>query len=137
MLNKLQIVAAEGVDKALVGSDDWLKLGSILRSQDAYLEDFTHAVQRGELSEAQIMDRASKYAGSSKETYWRQATRDANLPTYPGIQQCGGRCACEWVDNGDGSYTWTLGAADHCDDCLHNAGAYNPYWPDSALEEAA
>lgn len=132
----MQIVAAADGDKANVAASDWLKLGSQLRSQYGYLEDFARAVKDGTVSGDAIGSRSALYAKSAQTMYWKQATGGADLPTMPGEQACLGNCGCEWIDNGDGSWTWKRGKTDSCADCIHNEEIYNPYWPESMKEAA-
>lgn len=88
-----------------------------------YLRGFAGAL--GGLSEAQIAARAALYAGPVRTTYSR--ARYPKLPFYPGEgTECKGQCKCSWQDNGDGSYTWVLGASEHCATCQGRAGG-SPY----------
>lgn len=124
----LQVIAAN--DGVAPAADDWLRLGNALKSQYAFLEDFTKSVADGEIEGDAIASRTMLYARSAQTAYWKQATPD--MPTYPGEQQCLGNCGCEWVDNGDGSYSWKRGKADSCDDCIHNEQTYANYVPEAA-----
>ena len=88
-----------------------------------YLRGFAGALDG--LSEAQIAARAALYAGAVRTTYSR--ARYPKLPFYPGEgTECKGQCKCSWQDNGDGSYTWVLGASEHCATCQGRAGG-SPY----------
>ena len=88
-----------------------------------YLRGFAGALDG--LSEAQIAARAALYAGAVRSTYSR--ARYPKLPFYPGEgTECKGQCKCSWQDNGDGSYTWVLGASEHCATCQGRAGG-SPY----------
>lgn len=122
----LQVRAGAGDAGATM--DDYLKLGPELRSQYGYLEDFARAIEDGSLSPDAISSRAALYARSSGAMYWKQAMPD--MPTYPGEQQCMGNCGCEWLDNGDGSYTWKRSKTDSCDDCIANEQMYQNYVPE-------
>lgn len=131
----MQIVAAADGDKANVSADDWLRLGSQLRSQYGYLEDFAHSVQAGDVTGDAIGNRATMYARSAKQMYWRQTTAGVDLPAYPndGSTPCskGGNCGCGWRDNGDGTYSWERSKADSCDDCIWREEHWNPYVPEA------
>jgi len=95
----------------------------LVSAQIDYLRGFASALDG--LSEAQIAARAALYAGAVRTTYSR--TRFPRLPFYPGEgTECKGQCKCSWQDNGDGSYTWVLGAAEHCATCRGRAGG-SPY----------
>ena len=88
-----------------------------------YLRGFAGALDG--LSEALIAARAALYAGAVRTTYSR--ARYPKLPFYPGEgTECKGQCKCSWQDNGDGSYTWVLGASEHCATCQGRAGG-SPY----------
>jgi hypothetical protein len=124
----LQIIAGNGGETP--AADDWLKLGNALKAQYAYLEGFSADMTAGNVEGDAIASRAALYARSAQTAYWKQATPD--MPTYPGEQQCMGNCGCEWVDNGDGSYTWKRGKTDSCSDCIENEQTYANYVPEAA-----
>ena len=94
--------------------------------QAGYLHSFAGAVERGELSAAQIQARAAAYAGSVKATYW-EARTGARLPFYPGDGcACGNNCHCVWQER-QGAWWWILGtSAEHCADCRRRADG-SPY----------
>jgi hypothetical protein len=122
-----QIWAATNGDPGL---DDYLKMGNAVQQQDRYLEDFAHQIEAGDVSSDAIASRAQLYARSGKVMYWKQAVGD--MPTYPGEQQCLGNCGCEWIPNGDGSFTWQRSKDDSCPDCIHNEKVYSRYRPTQA-----
>ena len=98
-------------------------LKGLISAQLDYLRGFAGALDG--LSEAQIAARAALYAGAVRTTYSR--ARYPKLPFYPGEgTECKGQCKCSWQDNGDGSYTWVLGASEHCATCQGRAGG-SPY----------
>ena len=126
-VHALQLIAGAGGDKSQVSADDWLKLGSELRSQYLYLEDFARAVERGDLSDAQLSARAELYAHSARTTYWKQATSGVDLPAMPGEgSECLTNCNCSWDKRGDG-WHWVLHASESCPTCIDRAAKWSPY----------
>lgn len=126
----LQLITASGGKAADVDPNDWLRLGSQLKEQYAYLEDFAHQIADGTANDAMMQARASMYADSSREAFWRQATKGYDLPAYPGDgSSCDGltRCGCSWVDQGDGLFKWDLGETEHCPQCIQHSEEWNPY----------
>lgn len=135
----LQIVAAADGDKSKVLANDWLILGSELQEQYRYLENFSHQIADGSVSGGAIANRASMYAGSSKSSYWKHATKGVDLPAYPGdgSSECKGHCGCEWVDNGDGSWSWVRGKTDSCATCIDREDKWANYVPETEPEPEA
>ncbi len=83
------------------------------------------AAQAGDMSDAAIAARAGMYANAIKSTYG--SFRNPGLPFQPGEgSECLVNCRCSWVDNGDGSFNWTLDAKESCPTCLSRADG-NPY----------
>jgi hypothetical protein len=83
------------------------------------------AEQAGDMSEAAVAARAGMYAGAVRGTYY--GARYPGLPFQPGVgTDCLTNCRCDWVDNGDGSFNWTLDAKESCSTCLLRADG-NPY----------
>lgn len=115
--------------------DDFLQLGTQIKSQDAYLEDFAHAIHDGSVTPDAISARAQLYARSSQQMYWRSATGDADLPAYPGdwSTPCGSNCGCEWVPNGDGSFRWVRGKDDSCEECKQREQNWQRVTPDNSM----
>jgi len=102
------------------------ELRRLLAAQLAYLRGFVAALP--DLSDAQVAARAGMYGGPTRTTY--SAARFPGLPFHPGEgSECKGQCKCSWADNGDGSYTWKLGAAEHCATCQTRASG-SPYRPE-------
>jgi hypothetical protein len=132
-----QLIAASGGDKANVQNSDWLRLGTRLRSQYGYLEDFAHAIRDGKLSVAQAVARAEMYSNSAKVAFWEKDV-PVRLPRYPrdGSTQCLTNCTCsvdwEYERDEDGRITavkayWRLGATEnHCIDCPTLAAEWSP-----------
>lgn len=88
-----------------------------------YLRRF--AGERGGMSEAAQAARSQLYAGAIKATYG--AARHPGLPFYPTQgSECLTNCKCEWKQEGDGVYLWTLHADEHCATCTSRASG-NPY----------
>ena len=79
----LQLVAGAGGDKTKIGSDEYLKLGTRLKQQYAYLERFAKDVETKGLSQAQIAFRSRMYMDAARTVYWQQIT-GLDLPAYPG-----------------------------------------------------
>src|SRR5438067_1883242 len=78
-MNSMMLVTAAGGDKSEVDPDSWLKLGSELRSQDGYLEDFAHAIVDDDMSEEAIAARSKLYARSTQATFWRQTAEGMGI----------------------------------------------------------
>ncbi len=88
-----------------------------------YYDKFAKAA--GDMSDAAVGARAGMYAGAVRGTYYGQ--RYPGLPFQPGVgTDCLTNCRCDWVDNGDGSFNWTLDAKESCPTCLSRADG-NPY----------
>lgn len=101
------------------------KLRDLLGAQLEYLRGFIAALP--DLSYAQIAARAGMYGGPTRTTY--STARFPDLLFQPGEgSECKGQCKCSWADNGDGTYTWKLGAAEHCATCQTRASG-SPYRP--------
>jgi hypothetical protein len=124
----LQLIAGAGGDPALIDPNDWLRLGSTIRSQDKYLEQFAQQILDGEVDPASIGSRAEMYARAAGAEYSRQATKEADLPAHPrdGSTACLGNCGCQWVEMDDGWY-WVRGKTDSCDDCIQRERDWAPY----------
>lgn len=106
---------------------EYLKLGTPLQKQYRFLEQFKADIASGATTGKALMERALLYALAGVEMYWRQITKGTNLPDYPPEHP---RCECEWVDNGDGTWTWQLGDTDtHCPVCIEYSQKWNPYTP--------
>lgn len=91
-----------------------------------YLDGFISDLKAGKMTMAQAQSRAALYAGSAQATYGQ--ARYPGLPFYPGDggTPCLGNCRCSWHDEGDGKFSYQLGAAEHCAGCVDRA-ARSPY----------
>jgi len=115
-------------------ASDWGKLGAMLKKQYQYLNGFARDIQAGKVSEGQMARRAQMYFDSSRQAFERgksSATGMPDLPAYPGDgqTQCLSNCQCTWdieETNTEWRATWSLGAAEHCPDCVANAARWNP-----------
>lgn len=110
---------------------DYLQLGNPLQKQYRFLADFKQSIADGALSGGAIATRAKLYALSAVQMYWRQVTRGAELPAYPGdgTSDCLTNCGCEWVEAADG-WHWVRSKDDSCDTCLQREQEWNPYVAD-------
>lgn len=86
-------------------------------------------------SDAQILHRASLYAGAAVETYSRARTLALGLPELPVYpkqrSQCNGGCLCFWrieALDGDGNWdcAWITTAEESCPNCIARARAFAP-----------
>jgi hypothetical protein len=113
---------------------DWGRVGQMVKTQYQYQAQFAADVAAGKLTEPQIAARSSMYINSATQAYekGRVAGRGMpSLPQYPGDGNtvCHANCKCNWdIEETDTEWlaTWSLGAAEHCDDCVDLAGRYNP-----------
>lgn len=116
---------------------DWGKIGSMLKDQygqNSYLKGFIEQISNGQLSQAQIDARLKMYVNAANESLWKGYASDLplELPAYPGDGStvCLTNCQCTWdirrTETGYDCY-WTLGASEHCPDCIENASKWNPY----------
>lgn len=113
---------------------DWGIIGHMTRDQYGYLSKLEQDLRDGKLSEAQASARARMYIESGTQAYERGRSEGLGmprLPAYPGDGQtiCRANCRCNWhiEDVGNAwSCTWTLGHAEHCEDCVTNAARWAP-----------
>lgn len=104
-------------------------------SELRFLNRFRRDLDAGNLSEAQAVVRAQKYAGTVVPTY-EQGRQDAiglpPLPTQPKVQtQCQRNCKCSWriiplAGNGNFDCYWDRSPVDSCDTCRARERAFNP-----------
>lgn len=111
---------------------DWGRLGYDIRQQYTYLDRFLGELD--ELSIEQILARSDLYFGAMRASYFRGRSADYNivLPAYPGdgTTQCLTNCRCSWRIVSEENRTlayWTLGAAEHCTDCVARSTLWSPY----------
>ncbi|MCB0039470.1 MAG: hypothetical protein KDI56_02075 [Xanthomonadales bacterium] len=133
-----QYAAAVGGTQNMTAAD-YGRIGAMLSSQNTgqywYLQRFAEAIAEGRLSEAQIRARAALYMGASVQAFERGKAAsfgDLRLPALPGDGStiCLTNCRCEWLisETTTAWYcTWSLGAAEHCPDCLERAKMWQPY----------
>lgn len=80
------------------------------------------------MSEVAILNRAQKYVGAIRTTYYEARWGGWDIPDnlMPGRQKCQTNCRCDIAiqDNGDGTgtLTRTMHAEDHCTECPRLAG---------------
>jgi len=114
---------------------DWGRLGGLLKNQYQYLNRFAGDLNAGTMSEAQIRQRAELYIQSSRQAYERGRVASLGMPALPaypgdGSTQCVTNCQCHWEHQETESEWlayWTLGAAEHCPDCVARSKDWNPY----------
>lgn len=130
----MMVVIGAGGNPQEVTPEDWLKAARQLKGQYDYLEGFNRDIREGKITTYE--GRATLYARSSYQVFWEVAV-PVQLPAQPGDCStiCCSNCACEWVikyeRNNRGRITavlatWTLGAAEHCPDCVKRASKWNP-----------
>jgi hypothetical protein len=115
-------------------SADFGRVGGQLQRQYQYLNNFAEEMRNGKLSPGQARVRARMYINGATQAFERAKTHSAgipDLPQYPGDgrTQCLSNCKCTWeiVDTETAwECTWSLGIAEHCDDCVSNASKWNP-----------
>ena len=124
----LQMIAGAGGDPAKVAPNDWLRLGSTIRRQDKFLEDFAQQIAAGEVDPASVGARAELYAKSASSEYSQQVTKEVDLPAHPGDGStvCLGNCGCSWEEHDDG-WHWVRGKEDSCEDCIQREKDWAPY----------
>lgn len=120
--------------RAAMTQADWGRLGAMLKGQYQYLQRFEQDLIDGKITEAQARIRLKMYLQASTQAHELAlsiAKGVPRLPAYPGDGQtvCKAQCKCHWeYEETEDRWlcTWTLGAAEHCPDCLVNAGKWNP-----------
>jgi hypothetical protein len=120
--------------RAAMTQSDWGRVGAMLQTQYRFLQGFEQALINGELTEAQARNRLRMYIQAATQAHEKglaTAKGAPDLPQYPGDGNtvCLSKCGCHWeLELGDDEWlaTWTLGAKEHCPDCLENAAKWNP-----------
>jgi len=120
--------------RAAMTQADWGRLGAMLKTQYGFLQRFEQDLIDGKLSEAQAKMRLRMYLKAATQAHERAlaiAKGIPPLPAYPGDGKtiCRANCQCHWSceqTEDEWLCTWTLGAAEHCPDCLDNAAKWNP-----------
>jgi hypothetical protein len=109
-------------------------MGGVLGDQYQHLDEFAARIAAGQYSEKQIAAISRMYINSTREAFERAGARirGFDLPAYPGDGKtaCLTNCRCHWEHhfrNSRWESYWVLGVAEHCDDCVSNAGEWNPY----------
>lgn len=128
-----QYVMARG-GRGMMTPSDWGKIGKMMQGQNKFLRGFAADLHDSNLSAAQAKVRSALYAGASRAAFEKgkgQALGMPDLPQYPGDGNtvCGTNCQCAWeiVETEDGwDATWSLGAAEHCPDCIALAAQHAP-----------
>lgn len=114
---------------------DWGRTGAMLKKQYGFLRGFEQDLIDGKLSEAQAKARMQMYIKASRQAFEQgkaYARGVPKLPAYPGdgTTVCLSNCQCHWSNEETPTEwlsTWTLGAAEHCPDCLDRADKWAPY----------
>lgn len=128
-----EYLLARGGRGAMTQSD-WGKLGAMLKKQYGYMNRFAEEIAAGNLTDAQVKARMDMYFKSARQAYERGAESARGMPPLPahpgdGSTVCLSNCQCHWdIQETDDEWlaTWTLGAAEHCPDCVQRAGDWAP-----------
>lgn len=116
---------------------DWGAVGGLLSKQYAYLPGFKAALDAGELSPAEIRNRARLYFEATGEAYERgnaAAHGVYGLPAYPrdGSSCCQNRDGCHWeyetlLGDGNLNVSWVLDPSiENCPVCVRRAETWSP-----------
>lgn len=129
-----QYVAGRG-GRGEMTQADWGRVGQYTREQYQYLNGMAGDLEG--LSPAQREARIQMYVESTDRMFERARAAEKGipidrLPALPGdgSTQCLVNCQCHWeYERVEGGWEcrWTLGPAEHCDDCLSRADEWNPY----------
>ena len=128
-----QYVMARG-GRAAMTQRDWGRLGAMLKKQYGFMNRFGEDIAAGKLTEAQMARRSQMYFDSARQAFERGKEESLGMPTLPaypadGQTQCLSNCQCYWdirETEDEWLATWTLGAAEHCPDCVENAERWAP-----------
>ena len=113
---------------------DWGRLGAMLKKQYGFMNRFGEDLQAGKLTEEQARARAEMYFKSARQAYERGRESALGMPALPahpgdGSTVCLSNCQCHWdIQETEAEWlaTWTLGAAEHCPDCLERSSNWAP-----------
>ncbi len=134
-----EYVMAHGGRNTLTHAD-WGRIGSMVREQYKFLSKFAADIEAGRYTDAEgalhlgaVQTRAELYMDAGVYAYERAhaLSYGIELPAYPGdgSTSCVTRCACRWsITEAEGGFNavWTLGDADHCEDCEARAREWAP-----------
>ena len=120
--------------RAAMTQSDWGKLGAMLKKQYGYMNRFGEDLKAGKLTEGQAKARAEMYFKSARQAYERGRESGLGMPPLPahpgdGSTVCLSNCQCHWdIRDTEEEWlaTWTLGAAEHCPDCVQRANDWAP-----------
>ena len=128
-----QYELGRGGRKAMTKTD-WSSLGGTMKAQYTHLSSFTADIAAGKLSPAQVSARSQLYVNAATVSYerGRAAGHKLVLPGYPGDGKtvCRANCKCFWdIREREDAWDcyWTLGQAEHCEDCLSRSATWAPY----------
>ena len=107
-----------------------------INEQYEFFQTFAQEIYDGELTEAQIRNRAGMYGNSTgfQTDKGRTVSKGLQLPYFPldGLTDCMMNCRCHWeIQETSTEYLayWTLGPikTSHCDTCLGRRAESNPF----------
>jgi len=120
----------------MMGFVDFGSVGGQLKNQYEYLNNFANDIVQGNLSQKQIEARSRMYIDGGTQSFERARSRSMGLPQLPaypgdGSTICRSNCKCHWriVESELGwDCYWTLGPAEHCEDCARREQTWNPLY---------
>lgn len=126
--------------KNAMTSQDWGRLGPMIREQYVFAHGFAADIAAGRLTEAQIAARADLYFSSATYAFERGHAAmfgELDLPAYPGDggTACKMNCRCHWDIKETTTVwraTWRLTPGENCEGCRSRAGSWNPYEQEKA-----
>jgi len=131
-------VAAKGGDWGAMTPRNWGRIGGHLRWSYATLGNFANDIydflEKEGRFPGNLEMRADHYRGRAKAIFHKTLAivqEWPDLPAYPGdgSTQCLSNCLCNWVveRTPDAWHCyWTLGLAEHCQDCVARSQIWNP-----------
>lgn len=115
---------------------DWGVIGSQLKSQYQYLNNFGNEISQNGFSPGYVKYRSGLYVNSARQAYERGKTEAFGgsslvLPAYPGdgASTCLSNCKCHWriVEKKDRWQAfWRRTALESCDTCINRAIVWAP-----------